>query len=230
MPICSCAPLGRGDGRWQQAINGLPTIMGRYAAGGADRVTAECPVGACDLRMGIYAHHNDGARRWEIATGHEWPANNHGPLRGGQNGSWTAECPVGACDLRMGIYAHHNDGARGWEAATGHEWPANNHGPLRGRLQQAIHGLPTITGRYAAGGTDRGMAEFPVGTCDLRMGIHAHHNDGARRWQQAINGLPTIIGRYAAGRTHRGTAQCPIGTYDLRMGIYAYRNDDASVP
>ena len=108
MPI---ATMGRGDGRLQQAMNGLPTITGRYAAGGTDRGMAECPVGTCDLRMGMNAHRNDGARGWEAATGHEWPANNHGPLRGGRNGSWTAEFPVGTCDLRMGIHAHRNWGA-----------------------------------------------------------------------------------------------------------------------
>ena len=53
MPI---ATMGRGDGRLQQAMNGLPTITGRYAAGGTDRGMAECPVGTCDLRTGIYAH------------------------------------------------------------------------------------------------------------------------------------------------------------------------------
>ena len=59
MPI---ATMGRGDGRWQQAMNGLPTITGRYAAGGADHGTVGCPVGTCDLRMGIYAHRNDAFR------------------------------------------------------------------------------------------------------------------------------------------------------------------------
>ena len=58
MPI---ATMGRGDGRLQQAMNGLPTIIGRYAAGRTHRGTAQCPIGTYDLRMGIYAYRNDDA-------------------------------------------------------------------------------------------------------------------------------------------------------------------------